>query len=68
MRRSIEVARAGVYNMRIHHDNVVLPLLNYWAVGDMTGLDKKGQELQDKIMALPSQLIRKAERFEARFA
>lgn len=68
LRRSIEVARAGVYNMRIHHDNVVLPLLNYWSIGDMTGLDLKGQELQEKIMALPAQLVAKAERFEARFA
>jgi acyl-[acyl-carrier-protein] desaturase len=67
LRRSIEVAKAGVYNMRIHHDNVVQPLLNYWSIGELTGLDKKGQELQDKIMSLPSQLIRKAERFEARF-
>ena len=68
LRRSIEVARAGVYNMRIHHDNVVQPLLSYWSIGDLTGLDKKGQELQDKIMSLPAKLISKAERFEARFA
>ena len=68
LRRSIEVAKAGVYNMRIHHDNVVQPLLNYWQIGDMTGLDRRGQELQDKIMALPADLINKAERFEARFA
>ena len=68
LRRSIEVARAGVYHLRIHHDNVVQPLLSYWSIGDLTGLDTKGQELQDKIMSLPAQLISKAERFEARFA
>lgn len=68
LRRSIDIARAGVYNMRVHHDNVVSPLLAQWGIGDLDGLSGKAAELQDKLLALPAQLIEKAERFEARYA
>jgi len=68
LRRSIDIAKAGVYNLRIHHDNVVSPLLNQWGIADLTGLTARAAELQEKLMELPAQIIRKAERFESRFA
>jgi acyl-[acyl-carrier-protein] desaturase len=67
LRRSIEIARAGVYNLRVHHDNVLMPLLRQWGIPDLTGLDAKATELQEKLLALPDEVITKAERFEARF-
>ena len=66
LRRSIEVAKAGVYNLRIHHDRVVQPLLRDWQIADLTGLTARAAEIQEKIMAIPDQLIEKAERFEKR--
>ncbi len=66
MRRSIKVAKAGVYNLRIHHDRVVTPLLRDWQIGDLTGLTNKAAEFQDKIMAVPADIMEKAERFEKR--
>ncbi len=68
LRKSIDIARAGVYNLRIHHDNVVQPLLSQWGIGKIDGLSAKAGEFQDRIMELPAQIISKAERFEARFA
>jgi acyl-[acyl-carrier-protein] desaturase len=68
LRRSIEIAKAGVYNMRIHHDNVVMPLISQWGIDKLTGLGARASELQERIMALPVDIINKAERFEARFA
>ena len=66
VRRSIDVAKAGVYNLRIHHDRVVMPLLKDWKIAEMTDLTSKAAELQDKIMALPSEIMTKAEVFEKR--
>jgi acyl-[acyl-carrier-protein] desaturase len=66
LRRSIDVAKAGVYNLRIHHDRVVVPLLKDWSIGDLTGLTAAASEVQDKIMALPAQILEKAEKFERR--
>jgi acyl-[acyl-carrier-protein] desaturase len=66
MRRSISVAKAGVYNLRIHHDRVVMPLLRDWQIADLTGLTNRAAELQDKIMSIPADIMEKAERFEKR--
>jgi len=67
LRRSIDIARAGVYNLRVHHDNVVAPLISQWGLDKLEGLSARAAEFQDKIMAIPADLIGKAERFEARF-
>ncbi len=68
LRRSIDIARAGVYNLRIHHDRVLLPLLEQWGIASLGGLSHRASEYQDKLMELPAMVIEKAERFEARFA
>jgi acyl-[acyl-carrier-protein] desaturase len=68
VRRSIEIAKAGVYNLRIHNDRVIQPLLREWNIGAISGLSTKAAEFQDKLMNLPAQIISKAERFESRFA
>ena len=54
------------YNLRIHHDKVVQPLLRDWHIADLTGLTVKAAEIQEKILALPDQIMEKAERFERR--
>ena len=66
VRRAVEMAKAGVYNLRIHHDRVLLPLIRDWGVEHLTGLTVRARELQDRVMELPAQVLRKAEVFERR--
>jgi acyl-[acyl-carrier-protein] desaturase len=66
LRRSIEVAKAGVYNLRIHHDRVLVPLIKDWNIEGLTGLTPRAAEFQEKIMALPGQILERAELFERR--
>ena len=68
LRRSIDIAKAGVYNLRIHHDRVLMPLIEQWGIASMDGLSAKASEIQEKLLELPAQIMAKAERFEARFA
>ena len=67
LRRSIDIAKAGVYNLHIHHDRVLVPLIEQWGIASMEGLSAKASELQEKLMELPAQIMAKAERFEARY-
>jgi acyl-[acyl-carrier protein] desaturase len=67
VRRSIDVAKAGVYNLRVHHDKVVVPLLQNWNIAGLKDLTPRASEIQDKLMALPAGILAAAERFEARF-
>lgn len=66
VRRAVDMARAGVYNLRIHHDRVLVPLIRDWGIENLTGLTARARELQDKIMAIPETVLRKAEVFERR--
>ncbi|MDX1690353.1 MAG: acyl-ACP desaturase [Acidimicrobiia bacterium] len=66
LRRAVEMAKAGVYNLRIHHDKVLVPVLRDWGVEHLEGLSTKAQELQEKVLELPSRVLRRAEIVERR--
>ncbi len=66
LRRAIAMAKAGVYNLRIHADKVVSPLMRDWRIGDLTDLTPAGAEAQEKLMAMPDKLLEAAEHFERR--
>ncbi|MEM7288185.1 MAG: acyl-ACP desaturase [Actinomycetota bacterium] len=67
-RRAVEMAKLGVYNVRIHLENVVSPLLRYWKVDSLTGLTSVGAKAQERLMTLQDDLTTQAEKFEARLA
>jgi acyl-[acyl-carrier-protein] desaturase len=67
LRRAVDMARSGVYNLRLHNDRVVSPLLRDWSIGSLTDLSVEAREMQEKIMALPDRLLRRAEAFDRRF-
>jgi acyl-[acyl-carrier-protein] desaturase len=68
LQRALDMARAGVYNLRIHHDRVLQPLLTAWNVEQLTGLTARAAEIQQKLMELPGRVLQQAERFEKRYA
>jgi acyl-[acyl-carrier-protein] desaturase len=67
-RRAVEIAKTGIYNLRVHAEQVVQPLIRYWKVGDLEGLDGEAAEAQEEIMGITGRLIEQAEKFEARIA
>ena len=37
--KAIEIAKAGIYDLRIHHDEVVLPVLfTHWKIDKLRGV------------------------------
>lgn len=67
-RRAVEMARLGVYNLRIHAEQVIQPLLRHWKIESLTGLSDVGARAQERILAIPGELIEQAEYFESRMA
>ncbi len=46
--KAIEMAKAGIYDLRIHHDEVVLPVLfKYWKIDKLTGLSEEAERARD---------------------
>jgi len=67
-RKAAQIAQAGIYDLRIHHDEVVQPLLRQWGVFDLEGLDARGEQARDELAQFVSVLSAQATRFEERRA
>jgi acyl-[acyl-carrier-protein] desaturase len=65
-RRALQMARIGIYNQRIHAENIIDPLLRFWKIEDITDLSPEAEQARDDIFAVGPTLIRAAEKFEAR--
>ncbi|MCX4763960.1 acyl-ACP desaturase [Streptomyces sp. NBC_01275] len=58
------VAVEGIYNLRIHHDDVLLPILRKLRVLDLGGLGTEGAAAQEELGAYLSELSTRATRFD----
>ena len=65
-RRAALIAKAGIYDLRIHHDDVVMPLLRYWKVFELEGLGEVGETARDELSTFLKGLNTQASRFEER--
>ena len=48
-RKSVQIALAGIYDLRIHHDDVLAPVLRAWGVWDVEGLDAEGEKARQEL-------------------
>lgn len=71
-RKAVQMAMAGIYDLRIHHDDIVAPILRQWGIWELEGLDEEGEtareELAAAVGALDAEATRFVEKREARAA
>jgi acyl-[acyl-carrier protein] desaturase len=67
-RRSLKIALAGIYDLRIHRDEVLNPVLRHWKVFDLEGLSPQAEDAREKLAAFMADLDAKAGRFEEKRA
>jgi acyl-[acyl-carrier-protein] desaturase len=67
-RRSFTIAMAGIYDLRIHHDEVLAPVLRAWNVWDRTDFGPVGEQARDELVAFMADLDQGASRFEEKRA
>ena len=63
-RKAVEMAIAGVYDLRQHRDEVVMPVLRYWKVFELEGLDAEGEKARAELANFMDELEKQALRFE----
>jgi acyl-[acyl-carrier-protein] desaturase len=63
-RKAVEMAIAGVYDLRQHRDDVVAPVLRFWKVFEITGLDAEGEAARTELADFMEELDKQAVRFE----
>jgi len=62
-RNAAAIARAGIYDLRLHHDEVIGPILKTWKVFERSDLGPAGAEARDELAAFLEQLDGRATRF-----
>jgi acyl-[acyl-carrier-protein] desaturase len=65
-RRAAVVARAGIYDLRVHRDEVVQPLLRWWRVFELDGLPPDAEQARDDLAAVLAELDRRVTRLLSR--
>jgi acyl-[acyl-carrier-protein] desaturase len=65
-RRAVRIAKAGIYDLRIHHDEVLRPLLRSWKYFDIEGLDAEAEKARHNLAAFLNDIEEMAAAFEAK--
>jgi acyl-[acyl-carrier-protein] desaturase len=59
------IALAGIYDQRIHHDEVVWPLLRQWNFFELEGLDDEAEKARTEVAQFLANLDKSAADFTA---
>ena len=44
LRKAAAIAKAGIYDLRVHRDEVLLPIIQHWRIFELTGLDAAAED------------------------
>ncbi|HEX9697318.1 MAG TPA: acyl-ACP desaturase [Actinomycetota bacterium] len=67
--KAIRIAKAGIYDLRIHHDQVLVPVvLKQWRLEELGGLDDAAEKARDRIIEFLGHLDAAATRYEQKRA
>jgi acyl-[acyl-carrier-protein] desaturase len=60
------MAIGGIYNLRIHHDDVLQPVLRHLKVLEVSGLGPEGLKAQEELGLFMGELDGQAKKFDER--
>ena len=67
-RNSMIIAKAGIYDNRLHHDEVLMPVLRHWKVFERDGFGPEGERAREELAKFLEGLDAQATKFVARRA
>ncbi|MDH5242400.1 MAG: acyl-ACP desaturase [Chloroflexota bacterium] len=68
VRKAAQIAKAGIYDLRVHRDEVLLPILRHWRIFELEGLDAAAEEARRQLALHLDRLDDAATRFEEKLA
>jgi acyl-[acyl-carrier-protein] desaturase len=68
LRKAAAIAKAGIYDLRVHRDEVLLPVINHWRIFELTGLDAAAEAARRTLADHLDGLDAAARRFEEKLA
>ena len=67
-RMAAQMAIGGVYNLRIHHDDVLSPVIRFLKIMSIDGLGPEGRQAQEELGLFMNGLDGEARKFDERLA
>jgi acyl-[acyl-carrier-protein] desaturase len=62
-RNAVTIAMAGIYDLRLHYDEVVMPILRFWRVFEREDLGPAGEQAREELAQFLADLDAQANRF-----
>ena len=62
-RNSVTIAKAGIYDLRLHHDEVVVPILKFWRIFERDDFSGPGEQARTELAEFLGVLDGQAARF-----
>jgi acyl-[acyl-carrier-protein] desaturase len=66
LRKAAQLARAGIFDLRVFHDDVLMPILRHWRIFDLEGLSPEAEAARQRLTTFLATLDANARRFEER--
>src|SRR5204862_6431342 len=66
VRKAAQIAKAGIYDIRVHRDEVLLPILRHWKIFELTNLDAAAEAARSRLAERLAGLDEAARRFDER--
>ncbi len=68
VRKAAQIARAGIYDIRVHRDEVLMPILRHWRIFELTNLDEAAELARVRLAEHLDKLEAAARRLESKLA
>ncbi len=68
IRKAAQIAKAGIYDLRVHHDEVLMPIIRHWRIFELEGLDAAAEDARRRLAEHLATLDAAATRFEEKVA
>ena len=65
---SILIAKAGIYDLRIHHDEVLQPVLRFWRIFERSDFGPAGEQARTELARFLDAVDERARYYEAKAA
>jgi acyl-[acyl-carrier-protein] desaturase len=68
IRKAAQIAKAGIYDIRVHREDVLMPIIKYWGIFELTNLNAAAEAARKRLADHLEALDVAAKKFEERLA
>jgi len=68
IRKAAQIAKAGIYDIRVHREDVLMPIIKYWGIFELENLNAAAEAARQRLAEHLEQLDQAAKKFEERLA